>query len=106
MPFWTAIWDTIWWFLTFFVFIAYLFALFTIIADLFRDRNLSGWFKALWLIFLVFVPFLTALVYLIARGRGMSERSARDVRAQRDATEEYIRSVGGDTSPTGEIARA
>jgi len=106
MPFWTAIWDAIWWFLTFFVFIAYLFALFTIISDLFRDRKLNGWFKAIWLIFLVFVPFLTALVYLIARGRGMSERSLRQSQEARQATDDYIRSVSGESGPTAEIARA
>jgi len=95
VSFWTTIWDAIWWFLTFFVFIAYLFALFSIITDLFRDRKLNGGFKALWLIFLVFVPFITALVYLIARGRGMGERSARQAQEARDAADEYIRSVSG-----------
>jgi len=106
MPFWAAIWDAIWWFLTFFVFIAYLFALFTIISDLFRDRKLNGWFKALWLVFLVFVPFLTALVYLIARGRGMSERSVKQSQEERAAAEDYIRSVSGDQSAAGQIERA
>jgi len=105
MPFWTAIWDAIWWFLTFFIFIAYLFALFNIIIDLFRDRKLNGWFKAIWLIFLVVVPFLTALVYLIARGRGMSERAARDAKDAQSAAEDYIRSVGG-ANPAAEIAQA
>ena len=57
-----------------FVFFAYLMALFAVIADLFRDHKLSGWWKALWIIFLIFVPFLTLLVYLIARGKGMAER--------------------------------
>ena len=106
MPFWTAIWDTIWWFLTFFVFIAYLFALFNIIIDLFRDRKLNGWFKAIWLVFLMLVPFVTALVYLIARGRGMGERSARQSQEMREATDEYIRSVNGDPGAVGEISRA
>lgn len=105
MPFWTAIWDTIWWFLTFFIFIAYLFALFNIIIDLFRDRKLNGWFKAIWLVFLVVVPFITALVYLIARGRGMSERASRDARDAQNAADDYIRSVGG-LSPAAEIAQA
>ena len=59
-----------------FIFIAYLFALFAIIGDLFRDHKLNGLSKAIWIIFLIFVPFLTALIYLIARGKGMAERGA------------------------------
>jgi hypothetical protein len=60
MSFWGSFWDLIWWFLWAFAFIAYLFALFAIIGDLFRDRQLNGWWKAVWIIFLIFVPFLTA----------------------------------------------
>lgn len=105
MTFWSTIWDTIWWFITFFVFIAYLFALFAVISDLFRDRKLNGVAKAIWLIFLVFVPFLTALVYLIVRGNGMAERSAAGQRDAEQATENYIRSVAKD-SPAAEIAQA
>ena len=66
--FWATIWDTIWWFLTIFIFVAYLMALFSIITDLFRDRKLSGVAKAIWLLFLIFLPFLTALAYLIVVG--------------------------------------
>jgi uncharacterized membrane protein len=73
---WNNFWDVIWFFFWIFAYTVYLFALFGIIIDLFRDRQLNGWWKALWVIFLIFVPFLTALVYLIARGRGMAERRA------------------------------
>lgn len=107
MTFWSSIWDTIWWFLTFFVFIAYLMALFSIIADLFRDKKLNGWLKALWLLFLVFLPFITALVYLIARGRGMGERADQQAKQARHEADTYIRNVASATlSPTDEIARA
>lgn len=105
MEIWSTIWNTLWWFVTAFIFIAYLFALFSIITDLFRDRKLNGVAKAIWLIFLVFLPFLTAVVYLIVRGGGMGERSAAQARSTRDATDEYIRSVAG-TTPTSEIERA
>lgn len=105
MSFWSTIWDTIWWFFTFFVFIAYLFALFAIISDLFRDRKLNGFVKAVWLVFLVFVPFLTALAYLVARGNGMAERSAAGHRDAQKATADYIRSVAKE-SPASEIAQA
>jgi len=103
--FWGSFWDLIWWFLVAFVFIAYLFALFAIIGDLFRDHKLNGWFKALWIIFLIFVPFLTVLIYLIARGRGMAERSAAQAKQFQAAQDEYIKSVAG-SSPTEEIAKA
>lgn len=106
MPFWSTIWDTIWWFLTIFVFVAYLMALFSIIGDLFRDRKLNGFYKALWLLFLIFVPFLTALAYLIFRGRGMGERAAAPAQAVQDEAGAYIRSVSADATPTDEIARA
>jgi len=103
--FWGSFWDLIWWFLVAFIFISYLFALFAIIGDLFRDHKLNGWFKALWIIFLIFVPFLTVLIYLIARGRGMAERSAAQAKQFRSAQDEYIKSVAG-SSPTEEIAKA
>lgn len=105
MPFWSTIWDTIWWFFTVFVFIAYLMALFSIIGDLFRDRQLNGFAKAVWLIFLVFLPFLTALAYLIVRGQGMGERSARQADEARSAADAYVRSVAG-RNPATEIAEA
>ena len=98
-------WETLGWMLWATVFIGYLFALFAIIGDLFRDRGLSGWWKAVWVIFLIFLPFLTVLVYLIARGQGMAERSSRADREAEDATASYIRRVAGKT-PTDEIAAA
>ncbi|WP_022888977.1 SHOCT domain-containing protein [Agromyces italicus] len=107
MSIWENFWDLIWWFLFAFAFIAYLFALFAIIGDLFRDQKLNGWWKAVWIIFLIFVPFLTALIYLIARGNGMAERSARDAKAAQDATDSYIRQAAGSSaSPADEIAKA
>lgn len=105
MPFWSVIWDTIWWFLTVFIFVAYLIVLFSIISDLFRDRKLNGLAKAIWMIFLIFLPFLTAVVYLIVRGRGMGERSDAQVREAQSAADAYIRSVAGG-SAAGEIERA
>ncbi|TJY69017.1 SHOCT domain-containing protein [Arthrobacter sp. CAU 1506] len=105
MNFGESFWDTIWWFFWAFAFIAYLFVLFGIITDLFRDRSLNGWLKAVWLIFLLFLPFLTSLIYLIARGRGMAERSHAASQAMRMDTESYIRGVAG-SSPSAEIAKA
>jgi uncharacterized membrane protein len=102
---WSDFWGIVWFFFWSFAFIAYLFALFAIIGDLFRDHKLPGWAKALWIIFLVFVPFLTALVYLIARGRGMAERQNKEVKQAQTAADDYIRTVAG-SSPSDEIAKA
>ena len=98
------IWEVIWTFFWIFAFIAYLMALFSVVGDLFRDRSLNGFAKAVWIIFLIFVPFLTVLVYLIARGRGMGERQAERALAVKSETDAYIRSVAG--SGADEIAKA
>ena len=102
-----SFWDFFWFILSFFLLMAYLVVLFQILTDLFRDRELSGWLKAVWVLFLIFFPIITALVYLIVRGQGMTERGAAAVRAAQADTDAYIRSVatnGG--SPSDEIARA
>ena len=103
--FWGSFGDLIWWFLWAFVFFTYLFALFVVIGDLFRDHKLNGWWKAVWIIFLIFVPFLTLLVYLIARGNGMAERGAAQAKEYKAAQDQYIKSVAG-ASPSEEIAKA
>lgn len=105
MPeFWSTLGNTLWYALMFVVFISYLFALFAVVGDLFRDRKLNGVAKAIWIILLIWIPFLTLLAYLIFRGAGMAERAETNVRQQKAATDEYIRSVAG--SPADEIARA
>lgn len=91
-------WDTVWLILMTFVLVAYLLVLFQIIVDLFRDKELGGLSKAIWFIGLVFLPLLTALVYIIFRGRGMSERQVAAVRDARAETDAYIRSVAGKSA--------
>ena len=95
-------WLLIWWFL----FFAYLVILFQIIGDLFRDSALSGWWKAVWIIFLIVVPFLTALIYIIARGKGMAERQLQAVQQAKSDTDSYIREVAAGKSPAEHIADA
>ena len=95
------IWMLVW----FFLFFVYLVILFQIIGDLFRDHALSGWWKAVWVIGLIFMPYLVALIYLIARGRGMAERQrGAYVQAKAD-TDTYIRTVAGK-SPADQIVAA
>ncbi len=105
MPeFWSNLGSIVWYTLTLIIFISYLFALFSIVGDVMRDRSLSGGIKAVWIICLIFFPFLTALIYLIVRGGGMAERSLAQAQQSKAAADEYIRSVAG--SPSDEIARA
>ena len=86
-------------------FSAYIFMLVWIVIDLFRDQKLNGWFKALWIVFLVFVPFITALVYLIARGSGMADRAQQRPEKAPEYSDEYVRSVSF-ANPADEIAKA
>jgi len=99
-------WNIVLWFFWVFAFVAYLFVLLTIFSDLFRDHKTNGFVKAIWVLFLIFVPFLTALVYLIARGAGMQERGLAEAKRQQEATASYIQSVAKPASPTDEIAKA
>jgi len=86
------------------VFIAYIMVIFSIFSDIFRDHKLSGGMRAVWVVALIFFPFITALIYLIARGKGMTERAAAQAAQNKAATDDYIRSVAG--GPADEIARA
>jgi hypothetical protein len=97
-------WSYVWFLLWIFLFMAYLIVLFQILTDLFRDHQLNGWWKALWVVLLIFVPMLTALVYLIARGRGMAERNMAAAKDAKAATDDYIKTVAG--SPADHIASA
>jgi Phospholipase_D-nuclease N-terminal len=78
-----------------FLFAAWLMILFVIIGDLFRDHGISGWGKAAWVLFLIFVPFLAALIYLIARGEGMRERALADRQQAQTQMDAYIRQTAG-----------
>jgi hypothetical protein len=85
-----------------FLFVIWIWILFTIITDLFRDHELSGWWKAVWVFFLIFIPVITALIYLIVRGSGMRDRT---IKAQADAKkhfDEYVREQA-TTTPADEL---
>ena len=100
-----SFWQIIWFIFVAYIFIAYLVVLFHVIADIFRNRETSGLTKALWILFLVVLPIITVIVYLIVDGGAMAERSAarsREAQAQHDS---YIKSVSG-TSPADQVAQA
>jgi hypothetical protein len=99
--------DVLWFIIISFLFVAYLMVLFTILGDLFRDRETSGWVKAIWVIALIFFPFLTALIYLVARGSSMAERQSKQVEEIKAAQDSYIKQVAGSgSSPADQIAQA
>lgn len=98
-------WDVVLLMLSMFMLVAYLLILFQIVLDLFRDPELGGVTKVLWMIGLFILPVLTAIVYIIARGRGMADRQRATVDRARSETDAYIRSVAGK-SPAEQIAEA
>ncbi|HEX5567938.1 MAG TPA: SHOCT domain-containing protein [Streptomyces sp.] len=98
--FFTILWVFLW--------ILWFFLLFRVIGDIFRDHQLSGWAKTGWLVFVIVLPFLGVLVYVIARGREMGLREIEQARAQQEAIDRYIRETaasGGRTSEAEQLAR-
>jgi Phospholipase_D-nuclease N-terminal len=98
-------WDAVVLMASTFFFIAYLIVLFQVIVDLFRDSEMGGGSKVLWIVGLIFLPVLTALIYILARGSGMAERQRAVVRNAKSETDAYIRQVAGK-SPADQIADA
>ena len=96
--------DVLWTMLIFFLWVIWFWILITVFADLFRRHDTSGWSKALWIIFVVFLPFLGVLVYLGMNSKGMAERNVKQITESRAQTDDYIRSVAG--GPAGEIEKA
>ena len=103
----TSFWDVLLWSLMFFIWIAALTIWFRCLFDMFSDETLSGWGKAGWSLVLIFLWFFGALIYLIARGKGMQQRSLDKAAAQQKAQTEYIQRVAGTTAnPADAIASA
>lgn len=98
--------DILWTMIIFFVWIAWIWMLVLILSDVFRRRDIGGWAKAAWCLFVIVVPFLAALIYLIAEHDGMAERSAKDAQGQREQMDAYVRSVAGSGGAAAEIEKA
>ncbi len=96
--FWLLVW-------TYFL-VAFVVVLFRIIGDLFRDRDLSGWMKAVWVIALLVLPLLSAIVYLFARGEGMATRQMQAARRTQGAADQHIQAVAGPANSAQQIASA
>ena len=96
--------DVLWTMLIFFLWVIWFWILITVFADIFRRHDVSGWSKALWMVFVIFLPFLGVLVYLGVNSKGMAERNVKDMRQAQAQTDDYIRTVAG--GPAGEIEKA
>jgi hypothetical protein len=100
-PLLNAFWTMLW----FFLWILWFFLLFRVILDIFRSRDLGGWGKAGWLIFVIILPFLGVFVYLIARGGKMTQRDMEDAQAQDQAMRAYVRDAASEGSTADELAK-
>ena len=102
-----SFWEVLLWSFWIFIWISAIFIWFRCVFDLFSDRNLSGWGKAGWAVVLIFVPWLGALIYLIARGKSMGERQMAAIADAQAQQEKYIKSVAAQSaSPADQIASA
>jgi hypothetical protein len=101
-PFLNVFWDI----LIFFAWVIFIFIAVTVLIDVFRRDDLSGWGKAAWTIFVVVVPWLGVLVYLIANHAGMTERRLKEAQASQAQFDEYVRTTAGTGGSAGEIERA
>src|SRR5436309_14134887 len=90
----------------FFAWVVWIWMMIAILTDVFRRRDIGGWAKAAWTVFMIVLPFLGALVYLIAQHDGMAHRSAERADTQKREMDDYVRSVGGHNGAAEEIAKA
>lgn len=100
-----SFWNAIWLVFVSFVFISVLMMMFSVIVDIFRDKSLSGWAKAAWLLSLALFTLLTLLVYVIVRGKGMAERSITEQIEAKESFDNYVRDVASG-GPATELEKA
>ena len=96
--------EVLWTMILFFAWVAWIWIVVTVLIDIFRRDDIGGWGKAGWVVFVIVLPFLGVLIYLIAQHDGMRERSERQVKAQREAFDSYVRETAGGSA--AEIAKA
>ena len=101
-PFLSVMWTLI----VIFAWIIWFWLLITVFADLFRRHDISGWVKALWIIFVIILPFLGVLVYLIAESHGMADRNQKQAQAAQSQFDDYVKSVAAQSDPTEQISKA
>ena len=98
--------NIFWTILIFFAWVVYIWIAVTVLVDVFRRRDISGWGKAAWVIFVIVVPFIGVLAYLIFNHDGMAERSGKEAEASQAQVDEYVRKTAGTGGPASEIETA
>ena len=98
--------EVFWTMLIFFAFFIWIWILVTVFADLFRRKDISGWGKTGWIIFVIVLPYLGVFVYLIAEHKGMTERTISQQQAAQAQVDQYVKSVASTSDPTAQIANA
>ena len=98
--------NILWTMIIFFAWVAWIWLVIVIFTDIFRRRDIGGWAKAAWIIFVILIPFIGVLVYLIAQHDGMAERSAKEAQQVQQQTDDYIRTVASSEGPAGQIEKA
>jgi hypothetical protein len=100
--------NILWTMIIFFAWVAWIWILIVILTDVFRRRDISGWIKALWVVFLIVLPFLGVLIYLIAEHNGMADRQAKQIAGQQAQFDSYVREVAESSGggAAGEIEKA
>jgi hypothetical protein len=101
-----SFWEILWWMLVFFAWVIWFWLLITVFADLFRRHDIGGGKKTLWIVFVILLPFVGVFGYLISQGRGMAERSGKQMAAAQAQQEAYIKSVAGSGGAADEIDKA
>jgi hypothetical protein len=96
--------NIFWTMFEFFLWVIWIWILIMVFVDIFRSHDLSGWAKAVWFVFVLFIPLIGVLVYLIARGSSMHERAARQAQARDEAFRGYVQQSGG-TSSADQLAK-
>ncbi len=98
--------DVLWTMIVFFAWVIWFWMLIVIFGDIFRRRDIGGWSKAAWSLFVIVLPFLGVLVYLGVNGKGMTDRNVEQAQAAQQQTDQYIRSVSGGGGAAAEIEKA
>jgi hypothetical protein len=98
--------DVLWSMVIFFAFVIWIWLLITVFADVFRRRDIGGGMKAIWIIFVILLPYLGVLIYLIAEHQGMADRNMAQMQQVKEQQDAYIKTVAASSSPTDQIAQA
>ena len=98
--------EIFWTMLIFFAFVVWIWILFTVLADIFRRHDTSGFAKVLWIVFIIIIPYFGVFIYLIAEHKGMTERAIKQQKEAQAQVDEYVQSVAGKGDPAEQIAKA